>query len=119
MNLLSNFLISESATIEDAIALIQKNNSRCVIVSGRDRKVVGVFSEGDVLRAVLAGVDIHTPLRGLIKPSFQYLQTRDLTAARKMLLTGTTLIPVVNEEFELESVITLRDVFVEDKTSKL
>lgn len=111
MDRLSHFLIRESATMEDAIALIQKNNSRCVIVSGNGNKVVGVFSEGDILRAILAGVDVHTPLHGLIKPSFQYLRTRDLVAARKLLITGITLIPVVNEEFELQSVITLQDVF--------
>ncbi len=115
MNILSNFLIHESATMEDAIALIQKNNSRCVIVKGISGKVVGVFSEGDVLRAILSGVDIHTPLRGLFKPSFQYMQTRDLFTARKILTTGITLIPVVTEDFELQSVITLQDVFTNDK----
>lgn len=97
--------------MEQAIALIQKNASRCVLVVNADRKVVGVFSEGDVLRAILAGTEVHTPLRSLIKPSFRYLLTRDLAQARRLILDGITLIPVLDKQFHLESVITMADVF--------
>ncbi len=96
--------------MEDAIAVIQKNNSRCVVVVGKDQKVVGVFSEGDVLRAILAGIDVHTPLRSLLKPSFHYLQSRDLTAARKLLISGIALVPVISVDFKLQSIILLQDV---------
>jgi CBS domain-containing protein len=96
--------------MEDAIAMIQRNNSRCVVVIGTGQKVVGVFSEGDVLRAILAKIDVHTPLRSLIKPSFRYLRTRDLAAARKLLIHGIALVPVIDEEFRLQSVILLEHV---------
>jgi CBS domain-containing protein len=108
---LQNFCIRDSATMEDAIAMIQKNNSRCVIVIGVAQKVVGVFSEGDVLRAILAGTDVHTPLRSLIKPSFRYLQSADIPAARKLFLDGITLVPVIDTDFRLTGILTLKDVF--------
>jgi CBS domain-containing protein len=111
MSNLQDFWIRDSATMQDAIAAIQKNNSRCVVVVGVAQKVVGVFSEGDVLRAILAGTDIHTPLRALIKPSFRYLQQRDLAQARKLIMAGITLVPVLSEDFRLQDVLTLRDVF--------
>lgn len=111
MSKLQDFSIHESATMENAIALIQKNNSRCVVVMGAQNKVVGVFSEGDVLRAILAGTDVHTPLRSLIKPSFRYLHQRDIVAARKLLITGITLVPVLDADFRLTDVLTLKDIF--------
>jgi CBS domain-containing protein len=97
--------------MKEAIALIGKNNSRCVIVVNARDTVVGVFSEGDVLRAILGGTDVHTPLRSLIKPSFRYLQRRDLAAARTMLLSGITLIPILDKNFHLRGVLTLPDLF--------
>lgn len=116
MRKLEDFCVRDSATMEDAIALIQKNNSRCVVVVGVGQKVVGVFSEGDVLRAILAGTDVHTPLRALIKPSFRYLRQPDATAARKLFLDGITLIPVLDVDFRLTSVLTLKDVFPADQS---
>jgi CBS domain-containing protein len=111
MTNLKNFSIRDSATMEDAIAMIQKNNSRCVIVVGVAQKVVGVFSEGDVLRAILAGTDVHTPLRSLIKPSFRYLHHADIPAARKLFLDGITLVPLLDADFRLTGILTLKDVF--------
>lgn len=102
--------------MKEAIALIQKNESRCVVVIGDHRKAVGVFSEGDVLRAILNGVDVHTPLRSLIKPSFRYLHSRDLTVARTLLLGGITLVPVLSQDFIVEDVLTLNDVFKDELT---
>jgi CBS domain-containing protein len=114
MSNLDDFWIRDSATMEDAIALIQKNNSRCVVVVGVQQKVVGVFSEGDVLRAILAGTDVHTPLRAIIRPSFRYLHERDIAAARKMFLGGITLVPLLDADFRLLGVLTLKDVFTDD-----
>jgi CBS domain-containing protein len=114
MSNLQDFWIRDSATMEDAITVIQKNNSRCVVVVGGGQKVVGVFSEGDVLRAILAGTDVHTPLRALMKPSFRYLHQRDLAQARKLIMEGITLIPVLSQDFRLQDVLTLGDVFPGD-----
>ena len=108
---LDDFWIRESATMEDAIAAIQNNNCRCVVVAGASQKVVGVFSEGDVLRAILAGIDVHTPLRSLVQPSFRYLRSRDLKTARTWMVDGMTLIPLINDDFRLQDVLTLTDVF--------
>src|SRR5262249_55210754 len=111
MTSLDDYWIRDSATVQQAVASIQKNSSRCVVVIGVERKVVGVFSEGDVLRAILAGTDLHTPLRPLIKPSFRYLHERDIEAARKLFMDGFTLVPVIDKDFRLTSVLTFADIF--------
>jgi len=115
------YCVHEKSTIKDAIAVIQNNFSRCAIVRNDNKKVVGVFSEGDVLRAILENVDLYTPVKRVLKPSFKYL--REVNMAEACLLFkkyGITLIPVIDNEFNLVRVITVFDImdklgFVNDK----
>jgi CBS domain-containing protein len=107
---LTDYCVREGATMHDAVAVIQRNGSRCCIVVGDTGKVVGVFSEGDVMRALLRGTGLHVPLRSLIQPSFVYLRERDLDAAREHVRDGISLVPVLDEEFRLVDVIRISDV---------
>jgi CBS domain-containing protein len=81
------------------------------VVINAKRKAIGVFSEGDVLRAILEGVDIHTPLTNIIRPSFKYLLARDAAGERHLFLTGITLVPILTKNFTVKEVLTLNDVF--------
>lgn len=108
---LADYCVNEFSTMQDAIAMIQKNESRCVIVIDSDHKVRGVFSQGDALRAILLDVDVHTPLKNLVKPSFLYLHSRDMRAAGGFFEDSHTLVPIVDKEFRLKGVITLPDFF--------
>jgi arabinose-5-phosphate isomerase len=108
--MLRDYCITCGATIRDAVAVIERNAARCCIVLGPDQKVIGVFSEGDVMRCLLRGTDLHTPLRQVIRPTFVSLRSRDMDAALDRIRTGITLIPVLDDEFRLTDVITLGDV---------
>ncbi len=108
---LEKYFISATATIEEVITMIQVNESRCVIVVADDRRVIGMFSEGDVLRAILAGIDVHAPIESLVNRSFKYLNSRDMDRALLLIRNGYTLIPVVDTDFKLTDVITLKHVF--------
>ena len=74
---LEKFTISETQLIEQAIELIEMNHSRCVIVVNNNGKVVGVLSEGDVLRAILKGVSIKSPIKNIMVTNFKYLFEND------------------------------------------
>ena len=112
MRKLEPFIVAESATIKDAVLQIQNNHCRCVVVvrDGKKRTVAGVFSQGDILRAMLDGVDIHTPLNRVISPSFRCLKSYDIEKAAEYIRDGLTLVPVVNNSYELKDVITFFDV---------
>ena len=111
MNKLNQYCVDEGSIIKEAIAVIQGNLSRCVIVINQKKKVLGVFSEGDVLRAILQDIDVHTPLKRVMKPSFYYLNERDLDKAHALVKKhGITLIPVIDANFILKDVITIFDV---------
>jgi CBS domain-containing protein len=95
--------------MEEAISAIQNSDCRCVLVKNDKGQLVGVFSEGDVLRAILAGREKHIPLKNLLKPSFKYLHERDEKAALEIYKKGITLLPVVDHDFYPKSVMTVLD----------
>lgn len=112
MKKLINYYAKEEQTIKEAMSVIQSNLSRCVIVLNKANKVVGVFSEGDVLRAILKGIDIYTPLKEVINPRFHYLKEHDIQKAYRMVkkFNITSIIPVVDRNLKLKDVITIFDV---------
>ena len=96
----------------NAISSIQLNECRCVIVMNYEEKVIGVFSQGDVLRAVLKGIDLHTPLGKLINPNFKYLNHNNKKEALELIKSGIIMVPIIDKEFRLKSVITFKDFLV-------
>ena len=109
------YTVPDSATLIDAVDIIAHNHSRCaIIVSGE--KVTGIISEGDIMRGLLKGADIHAPLAGFTNPSFKFLRSRDLNVALDLFREhGISLLPVLDMNFSLLSVVLLNDVL--DKVS--
>lgn len=107
---LSQVAIPLSARIIDAALAIRRNRHRCVIAVSDD-VAVGVLSEGDIMRALLNGVDVHAPIEGWISRSFKFLRTKDKAAAFALMRKhGITLVPVLDEGFHLVDAITLIDM---------
>lgn len=108
---LQTYIVRDSAQITQALEVIKASKSRCAIVVNDEDKVVGVFSEGDVLSALLRGTSIKAPLKQVLRPSFHYLHSRDFHKAYTLAKTdGITLLPIVDEEFHLCEVLTLFDL---------
>ena len=107
---LAEFVVNFDATLIDAVDCIERNRSRAAVVVDGE-KVVAVVSEGDVMRALLHGTDVHAPLRDVASVSFKYLNERDPAAALQLMQRhGISLVPVVSTAFALLDVMTLRDV---------
>lgn len=107
---LTEFVVDEHATLLDAIETIERNHSRCAVVCSGE-KVLGVISEGDVLRALLRGVEIHRPVEGLYNVAFHFLTEPDKQRALELFRQyGISMIPVLDEAFTLKGVVTLREL---------
>lgn len=110
----TEYIISPEGIIKDAIQLINNNKSRCVIVADSNLKVFGVISEGDILRQILSGMNIYTPIKKVININFKFLKKKDKYKALNIFKNyGITLIPIVNEDFILEDVITIKDFLID------
>ena len=116
---LKKYCVNELETIKEAVSVIQCNLTRCAIVINDQKKVVGVFSEGDVLRAILGNIDMHAPLKRVISPTFMHLLKPDINKAFDLVKKhGITLIPVIDDNFILKDVITIFDVLNKSSLKK-
>ena len=50
-------------------------------MTGDSDKVIGVVSQGDILRALSAGQNLYTPVNQIIRNSFLHLYEKDLEKA--------------------------------------
>lgn len=99
--------VPASATILDTARAIQQNNLRCVFLTV-DEKVVGVCSQGDIMKSLLRGGNVHTPVEKIMITNFRYLRARDWATARQWIRElGITVVPILDEEFRLVDVVTL------------
>lgn len=96
-----------SATIIAAAEKIERNHLRAVLVV-EGEKVVGVCSQGDIMRLLLRGGSVYTPLDKVATHNFIFLKDKDWQKARTLIQEhGITLVPILDSEFRLQDVITL------------
>lgn len=107
---LTDFTLAPDATLIEAVAKMNANGSRTVLVVAGG-KVTGLISEGDVMRALLRGVDTHVRASEIASPSFRFLTSFDYPQAFAWFRTHAFgMVPVVDDEFRLVGVITLEQV---------
>mgnify|MGYP001192640834 CR=1 FL=1 len=107
---LRKHVIFSGGRIIDAIEAIRETRTRCVVVL-EDSKVVGVISEGDIMRALLAGSDVHSSIEGWISRDFKFLSApRPDKALELMHKYGITMVPVLDASFGLQDVLTVVDI---------
>ena len=102
---LDKYTILDTQLIEQAIKMIELNSSRCVIVINTQKKVVGILSEGDILRAILKGVNIKSPVKNITITNFKYLTKYDDKKIKSYFKNGITLIPIINTQNILIDVV--------------
>lgn len=110
---LNKYIILQGSTLKDAVAKIRLNKVRTIIVVN-ENKVVGVISEGDILKAFMNGAHTSNLLDQFINIEFNYANERNLQDASKVILKeNINLMPIVNNNMELIDVITIYDIFEE------
>lgn len=108
---LSEYCVTKKYTLQEALDQIQRNKNRNVFILDDEDRVVGILSQGDAVRALCRGTDIHVGIDGLYSPSFFYLTKYDWDAAMRFVRDkGITLIPIVDDNFQLVDVITPGDI---------
>jgi CBS domain-containing protein len=118
------FLVQRTATVTEAVHLMTNHNVGIVIVLDGD-KLVGVFSERDVVRRVVdKGLDpLHTPVEGVMTRELVVADADEdyQSAMRKMDQANIRHLLVVSEG-RMQSMISIRDLIrvdMEDKGEEL
>lgn len=91
--------VTPETTIAQAVSYMCDKNVGCVLVCA-DRKIVGIFTERDLMRRVLApGLDLKTPIVECMTPGPVTVDPKDPinVAIKHMLEGGYRHLPVVHE----------------------
>jgi CBS domain-containing protein len=99
---LAPFLVHPDVSLEDALAQIQENGHRSVIVADERDVVVGSLSDGDARKAILDHRLLSIPVRQVMNTNFIALSPHDRDEAAGIFeREHIFLIPVVDAKGRL------------------
>ena len=112
MSRISNYLLPLDSTILEAANVINSSKNRACIVVENDNHVVGILSEGDILRAILNDANLKSNIKPFINTNFYFLpQGEECSEKIKNFfhIKQVTLIPIITKDMKLKDVITLNE----------
>ncbi len=112
MSKISNYLLPLDSTILEAANIINSSKNRACVVVQDDNHVIGIISEGDILRAILNDANLKSSIKPFINTNFFFLshgeesseQIKDFFHIKQV-----TLIPIITKDMKLKDIITLND----------
>ncbi len=110
---MKNFIIYDTSTIKESIIKLNANGEKTLIVTDKNKILLGTVSDGDIRKSILKKLDINRKVKSFYqkKPFFLYENKIDLSYVKKILLDNNfTLIPVVNIKKKLVKIIFLKDL---------
>jgi CBS domain-containing protein len=104
--------IAPSRTVQEAVDIMRQDRIGCLIVC-EGNKIVGIFTERDLLRRVLApGKPLTTPISACMTPDPEVVDPKQPVAAavRRMEEGGYRHLPVVDEAGNLTGVVSVKRI---------
>lgn len=109
---LERYCVKEHYTIKEVLEQFESYNNRVAIVTNDSNKVIGVVSQGDILRALSAGQNLYTPVNQIIRSSFLHLYEKNMEKAYPIFKKKRiSLLPVIDHNNELIDFITIDDIY--------
>ena len=115
----SSLVVSEDSTIRSVISCIDRNGKGIAIVLDAANHLIATVTDGDIRRAILAGLDAELPVRELLNrrtnmsaggPITAPVGTPDTTLLHMMAETTVRHIPLVDEENHVVDIALLSEL---------
>ena len=105
-------IIHENATLTEALRKLNQLSGEVMtlLVTDDSGRMTGTLTDGDVRRAMLAGVTIDLPVTGAMHRDFKWLGADgiDVAALKSMRRNGIRLIPVLDSEGRITRILDTR-----------
>lgn len=113
--IISRIRVSSNASIKEAMKTIDRGGLGIAFVIDKNRRLLGVVSDGDIRKAILQGVEIGSPVRGItnthpavIKGKFTEKEFAKLKTRKDIIPSaGTLKIPVIDEKGYVKDIVFL------------
>ena len=110
MKNLKKYIVKTNEKLNFVSEKILLNNSRTVFVE-HNHKIIGVVTEGDILRALVRDDSLFLHAEDIMNKSFKFLQTKDEHLSKKLFKKfKITAIPILDEKMKIKDIIELWDV---------
>lgn len=104
----------KSLTLEDAARHIINSHERTLVFHDENKKLIGVISQGDVLRAIWNGMSVVSPILDIINYNPIVIgadkANKSEIAIEHFVQVGALVIPVVNDQRIIMDVIRVREI---------
>jgi len=118
---MNKYFISPSSTLKTALNKVSKAESKCLLVTDKDEKLLGTLSDGDIRRAILKDQDITRKISNLYNKSSFFLKkgTHSKEEVRKKFLEMQyDVIPVLDNKGKIVQVYTWKSFFSSNQNKK-
>ena len=109
---LSKYTIIKNSNFKDASSAIESTKEGAVLVIDEENHIIGLISSGDIIRALISDVNIYSKVDNYFRTNFVYVNEDEELNKEKIedifLNQQLSLLPIVNKQMQLKSVITLR-----------
>jgi len=109
---IDSFTIYKDATIREAMECINKAGWGISLVVDRNKKLLGVATDGDIRRALLQGKNLKTPVKSIMttNPVTALEETSTVELLELMLRRDINQIPIVNSDNVLLDIVLLSEL---------
>jgi len=108
---IEKFCLNETASIIDAMKVINQADERACFLVDDEMRLVRVIADGDIRRALLDGHKIEDPVKDIHdRKPFIVKEGHSIEDARNYLSKRITVVPIVNENNQVRGLIRVHDV---------
>ena len=103
----TNLVLTAGASVSDAIKRIESSSFQTAFVVDEDNKLLGLLTNGDVRRFLIAGGDIQSPVERAANRNFRWVRVGSVREeALKLFDVGYSVVPRLDEDGRLVDLIT-------------
>jgi len=114
---LKNFVLNKDASLAEALKKIDKNSAGFILVESKTR-IIGVVTDGDIRRELLAGTILEDKIEKCVNLDFIYAIEGDTRESIiKHLDSEIKFIPLLDKEFKLLKILTKKDFPIDAEKS--
>lgn len=119
---MKNYLINVKKSIRNALAKLETNNEKCLIVINDNYKVVGSLTDGDIRRALLKNKSLDNQIQTLIKKKPIWIKINEINLENTLVIDEKIkkcinlikddhidIVPIVNNKEKLLKILFTKD----------
>ena len=106
-NSFTKYTLNKNSSVKDALNKFRINKCRAALIIEKN-KVIGSISEGDIIRALLDGINLHAPIIKYMNTNFKFLKKNNKTEINNLILKyNISLIPICDKKLFLKDIISV------------